>query len=270
MENKTLTPYFKKLSLAQAWEGDFRPLSMAGMPPEQLTCLMEICKNAPKSIKASYDFLVDKDPLFRSIYGEGSLIGQEEQFVFPFIVGKKIPEDIKEVVGPIGTQTSKYHQETLQQHAELVAANLIDTGIDKDLAVKLAVLHDIGKKYTSATNAVGGVCFYNHAELSAFIVSHWLRQSCDEKTAKEIVAVIYGHMLPFTSWNVEKHWKTGEPVNYRQDFSGQLLLFMDNDVASADRIMSAIDTFAKCDEGVTEFSSIILEKIARGHDLICN
>ena len=270
MENKTLTPYFRNLPLSEAWEGDFGLLSMAGMPPGQLKCLTDVCKDTPKSTKAVYDFLVDKDPLFRDIYSDGTFIDQEEQFVFPFIVGKKIPEDIKEVVGPIGTQTSKYHQETLQQHVELVVANLIDVGIDEALAVRLAVLHDIGKKYTSATNAVGGVCYYNHAELSAFIAGHWLRQSYDEKSAKEIVAIIYDHMLPFTSWNVERHWKTGEPVNYRQDFYGVLLRYIDNDVAAADRIMSTIDTFAECDEGVAEFSPAILEKIARGHGLICN
>lgn len=270
MDNKTLTPFFRSLSLAEAWNGDFDLLSAAGMSSEQLKCFMEICKNTPTSTRDIYDFLIGKDPLFRSIYGKGNFIDQEEQFVFPFIVGKKIPEDIMEVVGPIGTQTSKYHQETLQQHVELVMANLVDAGVDESLAAKLAVLHDVGKKYTSATNAVGGVCFYNHAEISAFIAGHWLRKSCDKGLAKEIVAIIYGHMLPFTSWNVEKHWKTGKPVNYRQDFYEQLLCYTDNDTTVADRITSNIDTLAKCDEGVSEFSPIILEKIARGHGFICD
>ena len=267
MDNKTLTPYFRNLPLSEAWTGDFGLISMYGMPPGQLECLKEICENTPASF---YDFLTDKDPLFRSIYSEGTFVGQEEQFVFPFITGKKIPEDIKEIVGPIGTQTSKYHQETLLQHVDLVAANLVDAGIDEALAVKLAVLHDVGKKYTSATNAVGGVCYYGHAEISAFIAGHWLREIYDEKSAKEIVAVIYGHMFPFTSWNVSKHWKTGEPVNYRQDFyEGQLLRYCDGDTAFVNHIMLLIDIFSKCDEGVAEMTPAILEKIARGHALIC-
>ncbi len=270
MENKALTPYFKKISLAEAWEGDFGILSMNGMPPGQLKHFMDICKNVPADARAVYDFLVEKDPLFRDIYGDGIFFNQEEQFVFPFITRKRIPEDVKEVTGPIGTQTSKYHQETLQQHVELVAANLVDSGVDEELAIRLAVLHDVGKKYTSATNKVGGVCFYNHAEISAFIAGYWLRQSLDEKSAKEIVAVIYAHMLPFTSWNVEKHWKAGEPISYRQDFYEVLLRYMDNDVVAVDRIMSTIDVLSKCDEGVAEFSATILGRIARGHSLICS
>lgn len=253
MENKTLSPYFKNLPLAEAWEGDFGLLSMNGMPPGQLRLLMDICRNVPADTKAIYDFLIEKDPLFRDIYGNGTFINQEEQFVFPFVSGE-IPEGIKEVTGPIWTQTSIYHQETLLQHVELVAAHLIDEGVDEELAVLLAVLHDVGKKYTSATNKVGGVCYYNHAELSAFIAGHWLRASLDKKLAKEIVAVIYAHMLPKISWNVEKHWKTGEPVNFAQDFYGQLLRYCENDEVSADRIFSLIRQFALCDNGVTEFT----------------
>ena len=270
MENKTLTPYFKNLPLAAAWEGDFGLLSMNGMPPGQLKHLMDICKNVPENAKAIYDFLVEKDPLFRDIYGDGTLINQEEQFVFPFITGKQIPEDIKEVTGPIGTQTSKYHQETLQQHVELVVAYLVDNEVDEELAIQLAVLHDVGKKYASATNNVGGICCYNHAEISAFIAGHWLRASLDEKSAKEIVAVIYAHMLPITSWNTKKHWRTGEPVDYAQDFYGQLLRYCENDKVSADRIFFLICRFAVCDNGVTEFTPAILEYIAKGHALFCD
>lgn len=267
MDNKTLTPYFRNLPLSEAWAGDFGLISTNGMPPGQLQHLKEICENTPDCI---YDFLVEKDPLFRSIYSESAFINQKEQFVFPFITGRAISEDIKEVVGPIGTQTSKYHQENLEQHVALVVANLANAGIDEALATVLALLHDIGKKYTSATNQVGDVCFYNHAEVSAFIVGHWLRnESYNERLAKEIVAVVYGHMFPLNSWNVSKHWKTGELVDFRKDFyEGQLLRYCDGDKAFANHIMSLIDIFAKCDEGVVEFTPAILEKIERGRALI--
>ncbi|MBQ3433110.1 hypothetical protein IJG22_02310 [Candidatus Saccharibacteria bacterium] len=270
MENKTLTHFFRNMTLAEAWEGNFDSLIQAGMPTKQAGLLWDICQSIPESPAAMYEFLVEKDPLFRSIYGIGQFHDGKEIFVFPFIVGKTIPEGIQEVRGPIGTQTSKYHHETIQQHIGLVTVNLVDAGVPKELAVMLAVLHDIGKKYTSATNKVGGICAYNHGEISAFITGHWLRRTFDERKAKEIVAVIYGHMLPLNSWNVTTHWRTGEPVDFRRDFyEGELLSYCDNDTAFADRIMSLIDTFSECDEGVSEFTPIILEKIARGQKLIC-
>ena len=269
MDNRTLTPYFRNLSLKQAWEGDFDVLTRAGMLVKQLGLLRDICKTAPESPATIYDFLVKKDPLFRSIYGIGHLHGGEEIFDYPFIVGKKIPEGTKEVSGPIGEQTSKYHRETIQQHVALVAENLVDANVPKDLAVILATLHDIGKKYTTATNKVGDVCFYNHGEVSAFITGYWLRQMYDERRAKGIMAVIYGHMLPY-SWNVTTHWKTGEPVDFRRDFyEGELLPYCYYDVVFAREIMSLITTFSSCDEGVSEFTPVILNKIARGQKLIC-
>ena len=270
MENKTLTHFFRNMTLTEAWEGDFSLLIRAGMPAKQVRLLRNICQSVPESLAAIYEFLAEKDPLFRSIYGVGRFHGGLEIFVFPFIVGKTIPENIREVRGPIGTQTSKYHHETIQQHVGLVAANLVDAGVPKELAVMLAVLHDIGKKYTSATNKVGGVCAYNHGEISAFIAGYWLRRMYDERKAKEIVAVVYGHMLPLNSWNATTHWRTGEPVDFRREFyEEELLSYCDNDSALADRIMSLIDTFSECDEGVSEFTPAILEKIAKGQKLIC-
>ena len=271
MENRTLTPYFGKMSLAQSWEGDYDLLAQAGMPTKQLGFLRDICEDVPTEPATVYNFLVEDDSLFRSIYGSGRFCGScHEFFVYPFVVGKKIPEDIEEVCGPIGIQTSKWHKETIQQHVGLVAANLVDAGISEDLAVTLSVLHDIGKKYTTATNKVGAICAYNHGKVSAFIAGHWLRQIYSRWMAKEIVATIYGHMLPHDTWNVTTHWKTGEPVDYRRDFyEGELLSYCDNDKAFADRIMSLIDIFSECDRGVSEFNPIILERITRGQELIC-
>ena len=265
-----LTYFFKGMKLEQAWQGDFDFLANTGMPLEQLQQLQVVCENAPTDAADIYRFLADKDFLFRSIYKKEKNVSREEQFVFPFIKGKTIPDGIKEVVGPIGTQTSKYHHETLQQHAAVVAANLVDVGIEKALAVKLALLHDIGKKYTSATNKIGEVCFYEHAPVSAFIAGYWLRQwPISKRLAKKIVAVIYSHTFPYASWNITKHWKTGEPVDYRRDFyKRQLIGYCSGNTAMADYIMSLIDTFAKCDEGILEFNSVFAEKFIRGYGLI--
>lgn len=269
MENKTLTPYFSNLTLAEAWEGDFDILAERGMPQNQLEALKDICKKTPNGASDVYDFLTNKDPLFRDIYGNGIFIDQEEQFTFPFIKGKKIPSGFREVVGPIGTQTSKYHKETLTEHVELVAAHLVEHAFGEELARWLATLHDVGKKYTSVTNRVGEVCFCNHAEISAFIAGHWLRQFLNYKSSKEIMAIIYAHMLPSTSWNVTEDWRTGEPVNYAEDFYQELLRFCKNNKVFADHIFSRIYLFSLCDVGVTEFTPAIFEKIAKGHRLIC-
>ena len=269
MENWTLTPYFRNMPLAAAWEGDFSLLSMAGMPPRQLVYLSDVCRDGPKSIIGMYEFLSKDDSLFHAIYGTGYILNLQHMYKYPFVAEKTIPNGVKEVVGPIGTMTSRYHRENLQQHASIVAANLVDAGMNKTTAALLAVLHDVGKKYTFATNKSGEICNYNHGELSAFIAGHWLRKLIDEETAKVIVATIYGHMLPHNSWNVSTHWRTGEPVNYRRDFFHQLLRFYRKDIVVSNSIMSMIDLFATCDRGVTEFTPGVMNRIERGRALIC-
>ena len=269
MENWTLTPYFRNLPLAAVWEGNFSLLSMAGMPPRQLVYLSDICRDGPRNIKGMYEFLSKDDSLFRDIYGNGYILNLQRMYKYPFVVGKTIPDGVKEVVGPIGTLTSRYHRENLKQHVSIVAANLVDAGMDKTTAALLAVLHDVGKKYTFATNKSGEICNYNHGELSAFIARHWLRKLVGEETAKVLVVTIYGHMLPHNSWNVSTHWRTGEPVDYRRDFCRLLLRFCDGDMAVSSSIMSLIDLLAACDRGVTEFTPDVMNRIARGHALIC-
>lgn len=269
MGNKTLTPYFSKVTLKQAWEGDLEPITQNGMPVKQMELLKGICDNPPATAAAVYDFLAEKDPLFCSIYGTGEQINGEEIFTFPFATGQAIPDSIIEITGPIGTQVSKCHRENLFQHIELVATNLAATDMPESLAVKLAVLHDIGKKYTSATNKVGEICYHGHEKVSAFIVGHWLRhQGYSYKTAQALVAVIYGHMQPATKWNTKYRWRTGEPVDYKNDFYEELLEYYGN-VHLADRTMSIIEVLAKCDEGVTtDINQDVLDKFKRGQNLI--
>ena len=272
-----LTAYFKNMTLKEAYDAKFETLLKAGMPADLLKDLNDIC-NMSLGVKGAYQFLHIEDKLFTDIYGGGE-IGSDgvKRFVYPFVADKKIPDDIREAYGPIGTQTSKWHYETLQQHVALVAANAVDAGIEPKLAVALAVLHDIGKKYTSATNKVGGVCFYNHAQVSAFIATHWLSNwtypmDWDEM-GDEIIVVIYAHMYPHTTWKGTKHWKTGAPVDYRGDFYKELLAFCDGDKERANHFMATVDTFEKCDVGVEAidgFTPEIEQKIKRGEDLILN
>ena len=175
---------------------------------------------------------------------------------------------LKKLSPPIGTQTSKYHHENLRDHVALVAANLVDAGLSSTLAVQLAVLHDVGKKYTAATNKVGDICYYNHEAVSALIAKYWLRGTASKSTIKQIVAVIYAHLLPLTTWNRTVHWKTGLPCNFRQDFEHELESFYDGNQVDVKRTMELIDTLTKCDEGILEMTPEYAQKIARGRELI--
>ena len=270
-----LTVFLNDMSLSNAASAKFETLCDLGMPAKQLQSLHDVCSMSLDTVGA-YQFLHAEDDLFTAIYGEGE-VGSDgaKSFVFPFVKGKQIPDGIREVCGPIGTQTSKWHQENLQQHAALVAANAVDAGIKPTMAVALAVLHDIGKKYTAATNKFGCVCFYGHAKVSAFIVTHWLRNwkhSLSSEMARDITLVVYAHMFPHDTWNVTTHWKTGEPVDYRGDFYKELQEYLGGDKAEANRIMALIDIFEKCDVGVEDaaFSEEIKQQIKRGEDLILN
>lgn len=271
MEN--LTAFFNHMSLQDAVDAKYETLCNLGMPAKLLQDFHDVCSMSMDTVDA-YQFLHAEDNLFADIYDSGE-IGDDgvKRFVFPFVKGKQIPEGIKEVCGPVGTQTSKWHQENLQQHAALVAANAVDAGINPTMAVALAVLHDIGKKYTAATNKFGGVCFYGHAKVSAFIVAHWLKNwthPLSSEMVRDITLVVYAHMFPHDTWNVTTHWKTGEPVDYRGDFYRELQEYLGGDKAEANRIMALIDIFEKCDVGVEDavFSEEIKQQIKRGEDLI--
>lgn len=267
MKNMTLTKFFADgqfdsygcLTLDKAWAGDYFSLpNYEKMTGEQLNMLNQICGNYPGNISAVYDFLSEEDELFRNIYSESFSVGGEEHFVYPFVEQQAIPDDVVERVGPIGLQTSMYHQESLREHVALVAANLVDAGVDRQMAAYLAVLHDVGKKYTAATNKKGEISFFNHAPLSAFITGRWLR-SVDEPMAKTLVAVIYAH--------TRAHFWKKKPDD-RQKYFGELLAFYGGDEQCAEKAMSLIEKLNVCDEGVTEFTPKFWEKVERGESLI--
>ncbi|MBQ9180912.1 HD domain-containing protein [Candidatus Saccharibacteria bacterium] len=270
LKNKTLTPYFKGATLMSCWNGSITDLVRPGIP-EQVPCLLqEICTRVPDSIADAYEFLSSLDLLVQYIYGDGAEqdVDDELFLTFPFIDGAEIPDDVEMVRGYIGTQVSKYHAETLHQHVALVAANLVNHGVDEKLAALLAVFHDVGKKYTGATNKVGEMCFYGHAELSAFIAGHWLREMRSYQVARRLTAVIYGHMLPLTAWNKGKTpWSEFTGPQLKKMFREELetLLGAKREV---DMVMRLIDTFSKCDEGLRLFHEESLAKIARGEQLI--
>ena len=264
--NKTLTKYFGKTSLMRIWHSGIEDFTE--IPEDQRLKLHAICEIRPDNLEEAYNFFGLPDLLFRSIYDEVGTENGEKLYLYPFIQGAAIPDHIEEVVGPIGTQTSKYHQESLKDHIALVAKNLFDAGLSGTLATQLAVMHDLGKKYTSATNKVGQVCFYNHAAISALIAKYWLRGTASQTTVKYIVATIYAHMLPYTDWQRTTDFRTGLPRDFRHEFELQLKDFYDGHPGDIQRTMELIDLLAKCDEGIQEITPEYEQKIASGREII--
>lgn len=266
-----LTKYFKTMTLEQTWDlarnGDYSYFEEQGMPAEQIKALKEVCclkTNAGTAL----DFLELEDSLTRNIYGDGTVENGESVYAFPFVEGKVIPDNIKEVRGPIGTQTSKWHQETLVQHALLVTANLYNTGkFSRSEATTLGIMHDIGKKYTAATNKRGEVCFYGHAIVGAFIFAKMF-DYLDPMIAKPLFAIIYSHMFPKVEWTETEDWYTKQPVDNRAKSRRELLKFFDGNEKVVDAMMEKIDLFAKCDQGVTKFDSDIEARIKYGYSIV--
>ena len=130
--NKTLTKYFGKTSLMRIWHANIDDFTE--IPEDQRLKLYAICENRPDNLEEVYNFFDLPDPLFRSIHDEVGIQDGKTQYLYPFIQGAAIPDHIEEVVGTIGTQTSKYHQESLKDHITLVAKNLVDNGLSGTLA----------------------------------------------------------------------------------------------------------------------------------------
>ncbi|MBR2641203.1 hypothetical protein IKD49_01955 [Candidatus Saccharibacteria bacterium] len=263
MKNRTLTRPFEALSLAEVYSGKYA--SLGNMPDKEMELLKRICKNAPKSIAEAYEFLEKKDDLFLYIYDSYAVIGGEEYFVYPFVETRRIPSGLSMEIGPIGIQTSQFHAESLSEHVAMVQVNLEEAGLSKALAGKVAVLHDIGKKYTVATNTIGDLVFYNHASVSAFIASHWAKQwHIEEQDVKILVACIYAHMKPFTDWRTRGSHHRLAAINKKQLFYRQLINLLNDDKNLADKTMELISLISKNDEGVSEIDDHAIEKIIRG------
>ena len=126
---------------------------------------------------------------------------------YPFAVpDKKIKDGLKKFSGPIGAQTSTYHQETIREHLCCVTARLSNTeidGLDKQDILLTALLHDAGKKYTAGTNAKrqsdtdphGQLCFYGHEKVSAYITARVLKDmGYSREKAEVLVTAIYNHL----------------------------------------------------------------------------
>lgn len=266
--NRTLTKAFENLSLSEAF--NCRYASLGSMPDKELELLKGVCENAPKSITEAFKFLEEEDELFCYIYDSSVTLGDEKYYSYPFLDAKRSPEGISMAFGPIGAQNSRFHEEKLSEHVAMVQVNLEEAGIPREIAGKIAVLHDVGKKYTSSTNSMGDISSINHAEVSAFIASHWLKQwNMEEQDKKVLVAVILAHMKPFTDWRTRSNHRIAA-INKRGAFNRQLISFLGDDTALAKKTMQLIDLIARCDEGIVIMNDEAITKIIKGRNILLN
>ena len=93
-------------------------------------------------------------------------------------------------------QTSKYHQEGLMDHIALVTRRMASASNYDTLAITIAILHDLGKKYTIKINAHGEVCYYGHEHLSALIAKDLINEHrlLNEDDTNIVFAVIDAHL----------------------------------------------------------------------------
>lgn len=215
-----------------------------------------------EDLQSMYDFLFEYDWLCHEIYGEP----EEDGFVFPFAVSK-VKEGVKEYRGRIGDQTSAYHKETISDHTAMVVANFCGSQVFNERLATIATLHDIGKKYTSGTNNKGEVCFYGHDTVSAYLAGRWLYGLYDDEDDEElklIIAVIFGHMLPKTTW--------AQKPEKKDEFKAELIAFFDDDELQAETAMFLIERLSDADEGCAteEELEAAREKIRQGKTIIAH
>lgn len=150
-----------------------------------------------KGVEEYFRCLSEEDALTRAIYGSADEKGLVR---FPAATN----DVTLELFDKIGAQSSIYHQETVEEHIQLVFHNAstyswllrFPSPVNR-YVLFLALLHDCGKKYTAGTNKRGELCFYGHDKLSALIANSYLKQmGVSDKDREWIVTGIFYHMRP--------------------------------------------------------------------------
>lgn len=97
--------------------------------------------------------------------------------------GTYLVENMKEgqltEIESLNIQTSKYHQELLLDHIAIVAHKMYELTVftsrkQNKIAVAIAILHDLGKKFTVKINQAGEICYWNHEILSAYLARDYM------------------------------------------------------------------------------------------------
>lgn len=112
---------------------------------------------------------------------------------------KAVEKGIQMYTGQFGDQTSQWHKETLIEHTYMDMYSIaVKEPHAEDLteAVLIAALHDVGKKYSGATNGRGEMSFWGHEKISAFLACGMLEAlHYPDDLVQEIVTVIFWHNI---------------------------------------------------------------------------
>lgn len=128
---------------------------------------------------------------------ENNKYGSTPEFTENGFAIKHVNSDKVTYFDSLDIQTSKYHQEGLMDHIALVTRRIaFESNLDP-VAIKIAILHDLGKKYTVKINPRGEVCYYGHEHISAIIAKDLIDSgviTVSEEDAKIVFAVIDAHL----------------------------------------------------------------------------
>ena len=133
-------------------------------------------------------------------------IGEVISAVYGYCTPKKISEGFLiphtnnsscySIIESLNIQTSKYHKESLLDHIAMVTYRKNEKFENDKLALTIAILHDIGKKFTIKVNNIGDICYYNH-ELVSSQIAEELMLSSNNYSAEEVkicCSVIEAHL----------------------------------------------------------------------------
>lgn len=188
-----------------------------------------------KGVEEYFRCLSEEDALTRAIYG----CADEKGLVrFPAAT-----DDVTlELFDKIGAQSSIYHQETVEEHIQLVFHYIHRISADRNFLL-MALLHDCGKKWTAGTNKRGEICFYGHDKLSALFANSYLKQmGVSDEDREWIVTGIYYHMRP-------KEWERMESAAIEKNRHK----FMQ---VHGEKLYWMLIAFAECDRGVARVDAL--------------
>ena len=101
-------------------------------------------------------------------------------------------------------QTSKYHQETLDGHLQMVAEQVMESYPISSPEVIGAYLHDVGKLWTRTQDENGDYHFYNHGNVGAYdflsvVKCHSTKEEIQRRY--QIAKIINYHDCSFMGWD---------------------------------------------------------------------
>lgn len=160
-------------------------------------------------------------------------------------------------IDDLSVQTSKYHTEDLIDHISMVAARINRECSNDKVALAIAVLHDLGKKFTIKFNPANEICFYGHEEISAKLAEDILadNKNFTEEDKQVIYAVIRNHLqLKLLKADALKCFEVGFETLYGQRALEYLRLLdkADEGVKQGDEFPEAL-----AEEGYKAFNYIL-------------